>query len=61
MIFFALLIGLHWLGFTSDKLSEAQILSLLEIIKVGLGGYILGRSAEKTMKAYKASDRTTNN
>ena len=50
---FACLITAHWLGFTPENLSEKQILALLDIVQVGLGGYIVGRSAEKVMKEYK--------
>lgn len=53
MIDFAILITAHWLGFTPENLAESQVLSLLDIVKVGLGGYIVGRSAEKVMKEYK--------
>jgi len=53
MLTFVTLIVLHWLGFTSENLPEAQVLSLLEIVKVGLGGYVLGRSGEKIAKAMK--------
>lgn len=53
MLDFAALITAHWLGYTPENLPEAQVLALLEIIKVGLGGYVLGRSAEKVMKEYK--------
>lgn len=53
MMFLTVLVGAHWLGFTPEGLSEGEVLSLLDIVKVGLGGYVIGRSAEKTMKAYK--------
>lgn len=53
MIDFALLVNAHWLGFTPENLTEPQILALLSIVQVGLGGYIVGRSAEKVMKEYK--------
>ena len=53
MIDFALLITAHWLGFTPDNLTELQTVALLDIVKVGLGGYVVGRSAEKVMKEYK--------
>ena len=52
MLSFVALIVAHWLGFTADGLTEAQVLSLLEIVKVGLGGYVIGRSAEKCVKGY---------
>lgn len=54
MLWFAALVGAHWLGFTPENLGEKQILSLLDIVKVGIGGYVVGRSAEKVMKAYKS-------
>lgn len=53
MVWFAALVGAHWLGFTPENLTEVQITGLLDIVKIGIGGYVLGRSAEKTMKAYK--------
>ena len=53
MLDFALLVNAHWLGFTPENLSEPQVLALLGIVQVGLGGYVIGRSAEKVMKVYK--------
>ena len=53
MLTFVSLIVLHWLGFTAENLPEEQVLSLLEIVKVGLGGYVLGRSGEKIVKEWK--------
>lgn len=54
MVFFAGLVGAHWLGFTPENLGEAEIMELLSIVKVGIGGYVLGRSGEKIMKEYKS-------
>jgi hypothetical protein len=53
MLFFASLVGAHWLGFTPENLTEAEVINLLDIVKLGLGGYVVGRSGEKIMKAYK--------
>lgn len=53
MLTFVSLIVLHWLGFTAENLPEDQVLALLEIVKVGLGGYVLGRSGEKIVKEWK--------
>ncbi len=53
MLWFAGLVGAHWLGFTPENLSEASILALLDIVQVGIGGYVLGRSGEKMIKEYK--------
>nr|BDD48028.1 hypothetical protein 1 [Halomonadaceae bacterium] len=47
MLAFVGLIGAHWLGWTSDTLTEGEVVLVLEIVKVGLGGYVIGRSAEK--------------
>ncbi|GAB2875805.1 3TM-type holin [Microbulbifer echini] len=55
MLTFVGLIVFHWLGWTAPNLSENQTLALLEIVKIGLGGYVVGRSAEKAMKAWKQS------
>ena len=53
MLTFVALIVAHWLGFTAENLSEEQVLSLLDIVKIGLGGYVIGRSAEKVAKQWK--------
>lgn len=47
MLFLTGLVGAHWLGVTPPGLSEAQALSLLGLVKLGLGGYVVGRSVEK--------------
>jgi len=48
-----------WLGFTAPNLPTEIRVKLLDIIQLGLGGYIIGRSAEKvipkTLEALKAS------
>lgn len=53
MLTFVALIVAHWLGWTAPGLTEDQVLSLLDIVKVGLGGYVVGRSAEKVAKEWK--------
>ena len=55
MMFFAVLIGGHWFGYTPENLSEDAVLSLFGLIKLGLGGYVLGRSAEKITKELSGS------
>ena len=55
MIFFAVLIGGYWFGYTPENLSEEAILSMFGLIKLGLGGYVLGRSAEKITKEVSGS------
>ena len=47
MLTFVGLIVAHWLGFTPDNLSEAEVLELMQLVQIGLGGYVAGRSLEK--------------
>jgi len=53
MLWFAGLVGAHWLGFTPPNLPDAVVAQLLDIVQVGVGGYVLGRSAEKVVREYK--------
>ena len=53
MLTFVGLIVAKWLGLTAPGVTEAIEIELLEIIKVGLGGYVIGRSAEKAIKVWK--------
>lgn len=53
MLWFAGLVGAHWLGFTPENMDSTVVNSLLDIVQVGIGGYVVGRSGEKIMKAYK--------
>lgn len=41
------MVCVYWMGFTSRELDEPVILSILDIVQIGLGGYIGGRTAEK--------------
>lgn len=49
MLTFTSLIVARWFGFAAPELSEAEYLALWDIVELGLGGYIVGRSAEKVM------------
>ena len=53
MLTFVGLIVAHWLGFTPDNLPSEQVMALLDIVKIGLGGYVVGRSAEKVATVWK--------
>lgn len=53
MLIFAGLIVAHWFGFTAPNIPESVQNSLLNIVLVGVGGYIAGRSGEKIMDKYK--------
>ena len=55
MVFMTGLVGAHWLGFTAPNITDTIVADMLEIVKVGLGGYVLGRSGEKIMRAYKTN------
>lgn len=55
MLWFAGLVGAHWLGFTPDRLSEPMVLALFDIVQYGLSGYIVARSAEKISKTVTGS------
>lgn len=47
MLTFGGLIVARWFGFTAPNLSEAEYLKLWDIVHLGIGGYVVGRSAEK--------------
>lgn len=51
MITFGALIVARWFGWTAPNLSEAEYLKLWSIIELGIGGYVIGRSAEKVVPA----------
>lgn len=62
MLWFAGLVGAHWLGFTAPNLSESTVGHLLDIVKIGVGGYVIGRSGEKIAKeASKVLQNTQKN
>ena len=43
MLVFVGLICAHWLGFTPDNLSEAEVLELMDLVQIGLGAtYLVG-------------------
>jgi len=54
MLTFVALIVARWLGYTAPGITPDVELALLDIIKVGLGGYVVGRSVEKGIKVWKA-------
>jgi Holin of 3TMs, for gene-transfer release len=49
MLVFVSLIVARWLGWSAPNLSEAEVLKLWDIVEIGLGGYVIGRSAEKIL------------
>ena len=53
MLIFVSLIVSTWLGFSASGLTEAMNLKLLDIVQIGLGGYVIGRSVEKVAFSVK--------
>jgi len=53
MLVFAGLVVAHWFGFTAPNIPESVQNSLLNIVLVGVGGYIVGRSGEKIADKFK--------
>lgn len=52
MLTFVSLVVAHWLGFTATNLTPEERLKVMDIIQLGLGGYVIGRSVEKSVKYY---------
>lgn len=57
MLTFVALIVARWLGWSAPNLGEAEVLKLWDIVEIGLGGYIIGRSAEKVLPGLASSIR----
>lgn len=51
MIWFAGLIGARWFGYSAPNLAPDEYMKLWDIVQLGLGGYVIGRSAEKIVPA----------
>lgn len=51
MLTFGALIVARWFGWAAPSLSEPEYLKLWDIVELGLGGYVIGRSAEKIVPA----------
>ncbi len=50
MLLFAGLLGSYWLGFSPKNMSQETLNQLFALLKLGIGGYIAGRSVEKVTK-----------
>ena len=53
MITFAGLVVALWFGFTAPNIPESVQNSLLNIVMIGVGGYVVGRSGEKIADKFK--------
>lgn len=47
MLVFVGLIVARWMGYAAPDMTEAEYLSIYDLIKIGLGGYVAGRTLEK--------------
>ena len=47
MLIFVALIVARWFGWAAPNLAEEEYIKLWDIVQLGLGGYVIGRSAEK--------------
>lgn len=55
MLTFVGLIVARWLGWAAPGMSEAEYLSVYDLVKIGLGGYVAGRTVEKITPAVIAA------
>jgi len=62
MLAFVAAILAYWFGLTPDSVPEDAVLAMFSLVKIGLGGYVVGRSAEKVVpgiiKAMKKKEET---
>jgi len=55
MLIFTGLVVARFLGFEAEGMTEKEYQSLWNLITLGVGGYIGGRSVEKAIKTYKGT------
>jgi uncharacterized membrane protein len=55
MLTFTGLVVARFLGFEAEGMTEKEYQSLWNLITLGVGGYIGGRSVEKAIKTYKGA------
>lgn len=48
MVAFVVAVLSHWFGLTPDTLTPEQVESMYFLVQIGIGGYVAGRSLEKT-------------
>lgn len=62
MLAFAASTMAYWFGLTPDGMDKEVILSMFNLVKIGLGGYIASRGAEKVIpkviEALKQKEKT---
>lgn len=47
MLWFSVLIGAYWFGFVPANMPDAVVADLFQLVQIGIGGYVIGRSGEK--------------
>ena len=57
MVSFAGLVVAHWFGFTAPDIPETVQNSLLNIVMIGIGGYVVGRSGDKIADKFRGPDK----
>jgi len=57
MLVFVALIVARWLGWSAPNLGEVEALKLWDIVEIDLGGYVIGRSAEKVLPSLVGSTK----
>ena len=53
MVGMMVLVAAHWFGLTPDTITNELEIELFGLVKIGLGGYVVGRSGEKITKMMK--------
>ena len=55
MLSFLVLLFIYWLGLAPENVvqSEQAMNQVFQLLQIGIGGYIVGRSGEKIMQNYK--------
>lgn len=53
MLTFGALIVARWMGWTAPNLEPEEYLKLWDIVELGIGGYVIGRSVEKIAPTLK--------
>lgn len=49
MLWFGALLGLYWFGILPPNLTQGTLDNLFNLLQLGIGGYIGGRTVEKTI------------
>lgn len=55
MLTFLAMIVSWWFGYVPVNVSEVLLQELFGLVKIGLGGYVVGRSAEKAVATWKGT------